>query len=353
MLAIGCSLFIRSSLPWSRKLILCGIFGVGIFVILAAVLNKYYSFSHPFSAEWTFWYVRESSTAILVANLPFLWTLLRRMFKLDAFDAERYGERSVPYHSSRSARGRHAKSPRNSHMNSNGNTNPFNGSIIKHNSHGHSQNSSLDLSRIPISQITTKFHHTATKPPKPAHQPSWREQGVFGKGDRELMEDIEPWDFAADRGDSTLPSPQSSRRPSVPVIGSGRQSRQSISSGASSPRREGASSPGLRRIRDEEAQYKIQENVGQHFTNYYDGPAESDVEEVESMTGAGASSHKSSLFEGKSLDFETSALEPTKAQETLTLQKPYPPVRNISDGSEGKRRSFVTRIAPPLWGGDR
>lgn len=28
---------------------------------------------------WTYWYVRESSTALLVANLPFVWTFWRRM----------------------------------------------------------------------------------------------------------------------------------------------------------------------------------------------------------------------------------------------------------------------------------
>jgi hypothetical protein len=42
--------------------------------------NKIYSFSEPFGAEWTFWYVRESSTALLVANLPFLSTLWKSVF---------------------------------------------------------------------------------------------------------------------------------------------------------------------------------------------------------------------------------------------------------------------------------
>ncbi|KAF1809103.1 hypothetical protein P152DRAFT_367814, partial [Eremomyces bilateralis CBS 781.70] len=85
MLGIGLSLFIRSRLPAKRKVLLCCIFGLGIFVILAAILNKYYSFSHPFSVDWTFWYIREASTAMLVANMPFIWTLLRRMFHLGEF----------------------------------------------------------------------------------------------------------------------------------------------------------------------------------------------------------------------------------------------------------------------------
>jgi hypothetical protein len=85
-LAVALQLFIRSKLPTRRKLVLCGIFGLGMFVILAAVLNKYYSFRYPFGSQWTFWYIRESSTAILVANLPFMWTLLRRIFKLGSFE---------------------------------------------------------------------------------------------------------------------------------------------------------------------------------------------------------------------------------------------------------------------------
>ncbi|KAI9696921.1 MAG: hypothetical protein M1820_007996 [Bogoriella megaspora] len=87
-LALALQMFIRSKLPLQRKLILCGIFGLGVFVILAALLNKYYSFREPFGSLWTFWYVRESSTAVLVANLPFLWTLLRRIFNLHAFGPE-------------------------------------------------------------------------------------------------------------------------------------------------------------------------------------------------------------------------------------------------------------------------
>lgn len=48
-------------------------------MILAAVLNKVYSFSDPFGSLWTYWYVRESSTALLVANLPFVWALWKRV----------------------------------------------------------------------------------------------------------------------------------------------------------------------------------------------------------------------------------------------------------------------------------
>jgi hypothetical protein len=53
--------------------------------ILCAILNKFYSFTRPFGAEWTAWYIRESSTALIAANLPMTWTLVRRIFKVSAF----------------------------------------------------------------------------------------------------------------------------------------------------------------------------------------------------------------------------------------------------------------------------
>ena len=80
MLALGIPMFARIQLPLSKKVPLVGIFSLGIFVIVAAVLNKYYSFTAPFDDDWVFWYVRESATAIIVANLPFVWLLYRRMF---------------------------------------------------------------------------------------------------------------------------------------------------------------------------------------------------------------------------------------------------------------------------------
>jgi hypothetical protein len=37
------------------------------------------------SAEKVYWYVREISTAVIVANMPHLWALARRTFNLRAF----------------------------------------------------------------------------------------------------------------------------------------------------------------------------------------------------------------------------------------------------------------------------
>jgi hypothetical protein len=80
VLCIALPMFIRSHLPLQRKLMLCAIFSLGIFVIICAALNKFYSFTKPFGSEWENWYVREVSTAILVTNLPFTWGFLRRLF---------------------------------------------------------------------------------------------------------------------------------------------------------------------------------------------------------------------------------------------------------------------------------
>ncbi|KAM3064916.1 hypothetical protein ACMFMF_011532 [Clarireedia jacksonii] len=65
-----------------RKGLLLGLFSLGLFVILSAILNKYESFADPFSAKWTYWYIREASTAVYVANIPTCWPLARRLFGL-------------------------------------------------------------------------------------------------------------------------------------------------------------------------------------------------------------------------------------------------------------------------------
>lgn len=50
--------------------------------IVSAVLNKYYSFTDPFGADWTAWYIRESSTALIAANLPLTWPLVRQVMHI-------------------------------------------------------------------------------------------------------------------------------------------------------------------------------------------------------------------------------------------------------------------------------
>jgi len=90
-------LLFKVRLPKKNKTILFIIFLIGAFTvrstssvanqtnslqIVASALNKYYSFTHPFGTEWTIWYLRESYTAILCANLPLTYPLIQRVFKL-------------------------------------------------------------------------------------------------------------------------------------------------------------------------------------------------------------------------------------------------------------------------------
>lgn len=286
MLVIGFSLFIRSKLPWSRKLILAGIFSLGIFVILAAVLNKYYSFANPFGPQWTFWYIRESSTAMIVANLPFVWTLLRRVFKLQAFDGEPT-QRTVPYHSSRSARGRHTKTdqrysrtiPKSDvHRSSNksgSNQDSHNSSIDMKHFTKHQQSSPKELSFAemlgPGGMAPPPSTADTMSLPKPVKRPTFREQGLFGRDDLELM--LDAWDSGAEEDtprrlrDSIS---NSGVRPGAMSVASNRESVRSTRSMDQSPGSP-TSLKRMSRIRDEEAQYNLQEDVcaGCH---YYEGP---------------------------------------------------------------------------------
>ena len=57
MLLIVLPIFLRMKLPWRKKWPLILLFSLGIFTIIAAILNKVYSFTDPFGALWTFWYL--------------------------------------------------------------------------------------------------------------------------------------------------------------------------------------------------------------------------------------------------------------------------------------------------------
>ncbi|KAF2224629.1 hypothetical protein BDZ85DRAFT_273618 [Elsinoe ampelina] len=92
LLAIALPIFLKTQMAPRKKAAICVVFGLGIFTIIAAVLNKYYSFTNPFGSDWTEWYCHESSTNMMVANLPFVYTLLRRLFKFKSLDSSyKYG----------------------------------------------------------------------------------------------------------------------------------------------------------------------------------------------------------------------------------------------------------------------
>ncbi|KAF1991681.1 hypothetical protein K402DRAFT_322826 [Aulographum hederae CBS 113979] len=216
MLAIGLSLFIRSRLPFKRKLVLCSVFSLGVFVIVAAICNKYYSFTEPFGSMWTYWYIREASTTLIVANLPFLWTLLRRLFNLGAFDEEHTPP--VRFHSQRAASGRK--------VDTNLSAARMSGSQIKSNlssydspmgeitrpkeikmSHKSLINTILDKRKDRQSSTyeapnkhNSTYRHSQQQHPE-THVPqrrTWRERDVYGVMDIEALEG-EEWDPAENR----------------------------------------------------------------------------------------------------------------------------------------------------------
>ncbi|PWY90119.1 UbiD family decarboxylase [Aspergillus heteromorphus CBS 117.55] len=81
MLLIGLPLMVQVRVPMKQKLILLILFGMGIFVIVAAVLNKIYCLVPSLiSYVYMNWYFREATVAILVTNLPLIWSLLRDVF---------------------------------------------------------------------------------------------------------------------------------------------------------------------------------------------------------------------------------------------------------------------------------
>jgi hypothetical protein len=80
MLAVPLALVFRLQIPWRRKIVLIFVFGLGIFVIIAALLTKIFNLSDVWSTVYMLWYIRESSVAVYVSNLPMIWPLLREWF---------------------------------------------------------------------------------------------------------------------------------------------------------------------------------------------------------------------------------------------------------------------------------
>lgn len=80
MLIIPIPLLKGAQMPIRKKLLLMAVLGLGVFVIIAAILNKYFNFHSPDTTIYQLWYIREASTAIYVANLMCWWPLLRRIF---------------------------------------------------------------------------------------------------------------------------------------------------------------------------------------------------------------------------------------------------------------------------------
>ena len=78
MLLIGLPLLMQVRVPLKQKLILLVIYGMGIFVIVAAILTKVYCLVPSLiSYVYMNWYFREASVAVYVTNLPLIWPLVK------------------------------------------------------------------------------------------------------------------------------------------------------------------------------------------------------------------------------------------------------------------------------------
>ncbi|KAL4885520.1 hypothetical protein BJY04DRAFT_214318 [Aspergillus karnatakaensis] len=82
MLAIPVPLLIKAQMKTTKKVLLLCIMSLGVFTIVAAILNKVFNFASPLTTTYQIWYIREASTAIYVANLVCMWPLLRKLFSL-------------------------------------------------------------------------------------------------------------------------------------------------------------------------------------------------------------------------------------------------------------------------------
>ncbi|KAJ5493729.1 hypothetical protein N7463_009816 [Penicillium fimorum] len=81
MLLIAIPMLVQVRVPLKQKMILMILFGMGIFVIISAILNKVYCLVPALiSYVYMNWYFREATVAILVTNLPLVWSLLRDVF---------------------------------------------------------------------------------------------------------------------------------------------------------------------------------------------------------------------------------------------------------------------------------
>ncbi|KAJ8115477.1 hypothetical protein OPT61_g2879 [Boeremia exigua] len=77
IIAIPIPMVLSLTLPIRQKIGLGLLFSMGTFVIIAAILTKVYNLSDVYDTAYMFWYTREASVAVYVANLPGIWPLLR------------------------------------------------------------------------------------------------------------------------------------------------------------------------------------------------------------------------------------------------------------------------------------
>ncbi|KAF4549228.1 Hypothetical protein D9617_23g006430 [Elsinoe fawcettii] len=90
-LIVGMPLLFSVQCPWQQKLPVIVVFGMGLFVIAAAIANKLYALVPALlSYDYALWYNREAAVCVYVTNLPVIYTLLRETFP----SMQRWGQSS-------------------------------------------------------------------------------------------------------------------------------------------------------------------------------------------------------------------------------------------------------------------
>lgn len=78
ILIVAMPILIAVRLPKRQKIILLLLFGMGLFIIVSALLTKIYCLVPSLiSYKYMNWYFREATIAILVTNIPLMWSLIR------------------------------------------------------------------------------------------------------------------------------------------------------------------------------------------------------------------------------------------------------------------------------------
>ncbi|KAJ5090782.1 hypothetical protein N7532_009466 [Penicillium argentinense] len=200
MFAIPIPLLIRAQLKRTRKIILLCVMSLGLFTIVAAILNKYFNFASPLTTTYQIWYIREASTAIYVANLMCWWPLLRKLFGLKAF-------------SYNSNRGRRGWGRNNQNKDSSGYSN------------GSESRTSFSLP-CKMNFIRPSFRKSGKSPPTPKRGDMHRSsQEAITQASGDYTEDLsqtdtynlDEWGRKGSRGDIEDPRPTSPE--SLPVLG--------------------------------------------------------------------------------------------------------------------------------------
>lgn len=91
LLVIPVPFIVHAKVTASKRAMLAGIFSLGIFVLIAAILNKAYNFANMNTTIYMVWHIRETSTAIYVSNIMCIWPLLRKIFGLKKFIRSNHG----------------------------------------------------------------------------------------------------------------------------------------------------------------------------------------------------------------------------------------------------------------------